>query len=54
MAEGRSNKAIAERLFVTEHTVEKHVKNIFATLRLPPSADDHRRVLAVVTFLNAQ
>ena len=54
MAEGRSNQAIAERLFVTEHTVEKHVKNIFATLRLPPSPDDHRRVLAVVTFLNAQ
>jgi DNA-binding NarL/FixJ family response regulator len=54
MAEGRSNKAIAEGLFVTEHTVEKHVKNIFATLRLPPSPDDHRRVLAVVTFLNAQ
>ncbi len=53
MAEGRSNKAIAERLFITEHTVEKHVKNIFATLRLPPSDDDHRRVLAVVTFLNA-
>ncbi len=54
MAEGRSNKAIAERLFVTEHTVEKHVKNILATLRLPPSPDDHRRVLAVVTFLNAK
>ena len=53
MAEGRSNRAIAERLFVTEHTVEKHVKNIFATLRLPPSEEDHRRVLAVVTFLNA-
>ncbi|HEY0515592.1 MAG TPA: response regulator transcription factor [Solirubrobacteraceae bacterium] len=53
MAEGRSNKAIAERLFITEHTVEKHVKNIFATLRLSPSHDDHRRVLAVVTFLNA-
>jgi DNA-binding NarL/FixJ family response regulator len=53
MAEGRSNKAIAERLFITEHTVEKHVMNIFATLRLPPSDDDHRRVLAVVTFLNA-
>jgi DNA-binding NarL/FixJ family response regulator len=53
MAEGRSNKAIAERLFITEHTVEKHVKNIFATLRLPSSGDDHRRVLAVVTFLNA-
>jgi len=54
MAEGRSNKAIAEQLFVTEHTVEKHVKSIFGTLRLPPSPDDHRRVLAVVTFLNAQ
>ena len=53
MAEGRSNKAIGERLFITEHTVEKHVKNIFATLRLPQSEDDHRRVLAVVTFLNA-
>jgi DNA-binding NarL/FixJ family response regulator len=53
MAEGRSNRAIGERLFITEHTVEKHVKNIFATLRLPQSADDHRRVLAVVTFLNA-
>jgi DNA-binding NarL/FixJ family response regulator len=53
MAEGRSNRAIAERLFVTEHTVEKHVKNIFNTLRLPPSPDDHRRVLAVVTYLNA-
>ena len=54
MAEGRSNKAIGESLYVTEHTVEKHVKNIFAALRLPPSPDDHRRVLAVVTFLNAQ
>jgi DNA-binding NarL/FixJ family response regulator len=54
MAEGRSNKAIADRLFVTEHTVEKHVKNIFLTLQLPPSADDHRRVLAVLTFLNGQ
>ncbi|MGN6430248.1 MAG: response regulator [Gaiellaceae bacterium] len=53
MAEGRSNKAIAERLYITEHTVEKHVKNIFATLRLPQTEDDHRRVLAVVTFLNA-
>ena len=54
MAEGRSNRAIAERLFVTEHTVEKHVKNIFETLRLPPSPDDHRRVLAVVTYLDGQ
>jgi DNA-binding NarL/FixJ family response regulator len=54
MAEGRSNRAIAERLVVTEHTVEKHVKNIFATLGLPPSPDDHRRALAVLTFLNSQ
>jgi len=54
MAEGRSNRAIAERLVVTEHTVEKHVKSIFGTLGLPPSPDDHRRVLAVVAYLNAQ
>ncbi len=54
MAEGRSNKAIAERLTVTEHTIEKHIKNIFETLRLASSPDDHRRVLAVVTLLNAQ
>jgi len=54
MAEGRSNRGIAERLCVTEHTVEKHVKSIFGTLRLPPSPDDHRRVLAVVTYLDAQ
>lgn len=54
MAEGRSNRAIAERLFVTEHTVEKHVKAIFGTLGLPLSPDDHRRVLAVVTYLNVQ
>jgi DNA-binding NarL/FixJ family response regulator len=54
IAEGRSNHAIAERLFVTEHTVEKHVKNILATLRLPQSPDDHRRVLAVITYLNSQ
>jgi DNA-binding NarL/FixJ family response regulator len=54
MAEGRSNKAIGERLFITEHTVEKHVKSIFGSLGLPPSPDDHRRVLAVVKFLDAQ
>jgi DNA-binding NarL/FixJ family response regulator len=54
MAEGRSNRAIADSLFVTEHTVEKHVKNIFGSLRLPQSPDDHRRVLAVVTYLNSQ
>jgi DNA-binding NarL/FixJ family response regulator len=54
MAEGRSNHAIAERLFVTDHTVEKHVKNIFGSLQLPLSPDDHRRVLAVITYLNSQ
>ena len=53
MAESRTNKAIAERLFISEHTVEKHVSNIFATLRLSASPDDHRRVLAVVRFLDA-
>ena len=54
MAEGRSNQAIAETLFITDHTVEKHVKNILGTLRLPQSPDDHRRVLAVITYLNSQ
>jgi DNA-binding NarL/FixJ family response regulator len=53
MAEGRSNKAIADRLFITEHTVEKHVQNIFSKLEIPATTDDHRRVLAVLTFLNS-
>jgi DNA-binding NarL/FixJ family response regulator len=53
MAEGRSNQAIAERLFITERTVEKHAKNIFVKLRLPTSPHDHRRVLAVVAYLRA-
>jgi DNA-binding NarL/FixJ family response regulator len=53
MAEGRSNQAIGKRLFITERTVEKHVKSIFAKLRLPESPDDHRRVLAVVAYLRA-
>jgi DNA-binding NarL/FixJ family response regulator len=53
MAEGKSNRAIAESLFVTERAVEKHVTSIFAKLRLPASADDHRRVLAVLAFLHA-
>jgi DNA-binding NarL/FixJ family response regulator len=54
IAEGRSNHAIAEQLYVTDHTIEKHVKNILGTLRLPESPDDHRRVLAVITYLNSQ
>jgi DNA-binding NarL/FixJ family response regulator len=53
MAEGRSNAGIARRLWVTEGTVEKHVRSILAKLRLPETDDDHRRVLAVVTFLEA-
>ena len=53
MAEGRTNQAIAERLFITERTVEKHVKNILAKLRIPSSHEDHRRVLAVVAYLRA-
>jgi DNA-binding NarL/FixJ family response regulator len=54
MAEGRSNAGIARLLVVTEGTVEKHVHSILAKLRLPETQDDHRRVLAVVTFLGAQ
>jgi DNA-binding NarL/FixJ family response regulator len=53
MAEGRSNSGIARRLWVTEGTVEKHVHSILAKLRLPETDDDHRRVLAVVTYLDA-
>jgi DNA-binding NarL/FixJ family response regulator len=54
MAEGRSNAGIGRRLWVTEGTVEKHVRSILAKLRLPETDDDHRRVLAVVTFLEAR
>jgi DNA-binding NarL/FixJ family response regulator len=53
MAEGRSNHAIATRLVISERAVEKHVTSIFSKLRLPPAEDDHRRVLAVLTFLRA-
>jgi DNA-binding NarL/FixJ family response regulator len=53
MAEGRSNQAIAERLVVTERAVEKHVTGIFDKLGLAPAPEDHRRVLAVLTFLRA-
>jgi DNA-binding NarL/FixJ family response regulator len=51
MAEGRSNAGIAGQLWLAEGTVEKHVRHILAKLRLPETRDDHRRVLAVVTFL---
>ncbi len=54
VAEGRSNAGIARRLWVTEGTVAKHVHSILAKLRLTGSDDDHRRVLAVVTFLRGQ
>lgn len=53
MAEGRSNAAIAESLVVTERAVEKHVTSIFSKLGLTPAAEDHRRVLAVLTYLRA-
>jgi serine/threonine-protein kinase PknK len=54
MAEGRSNNGIAHRLYITEGAVEKHVRSILMKLHLPTSEDDHRRVLAVVTFLEAR
>jgi DNA-binding NarL/FixJ family response regulator len=54
MAEGRSNAGIAKALWVTEGTVEKHVRHILAKLSLPETENDHRRVLAVVTFLEAR
>jgi DNA-binding NarL/FixJ family response regulator len=53
MAEGRSNQSIAQKLVVTDRAVEKHVTNIFGKLRLPASAEDHRRVLAVLAYLQA-
>jgi serine/threonine-protein kinase PknK len=53
MAEGRSNAGIAHRLWVTEGTVEKHVRSILQKLNLPTGADDHRRVLAVIAFLDS-
>jgi DNA-binding NarL/FixJ family response regulator len=54
MAEGRSNAGIARRLWVTEGTVEKHVRSILTKLTLAEAPDDHRRVLAVLTFLDAR
>jgi DNA-binding NarL/FixJ family response regulator len=53
MAEGRSNQSIAQKLVVTERAVEKHVTSIFGKLRLPATAEDHRRVLAVLAFLRS-
>jgi DNA-binding NarL/FixJ family response regulator len=54
MAEGRSNAGIARQLWITEGTVEKHVHSILTKLRLPATEDDQRRVLAVITFLDAR
>jgi DNA-binding NarL/FixJ family response regulator len=54
MAEGRSNAGIARRLWVTEGTVEKHVRSVLTKLTLPEAEDDHRRVLAVLTFLDSR
>ena len=53
MAEGRTNAAIARQLVVTDRAVEKHVANIFTKLDLPPSGEDHRRVLAVLRYLDS-
>ena len=53
MAEGRSNAAIAARLVITEKSVSNHINSIFSKLDLPPSDEDHRRVLAVLTHLEA-
>jgi DNA-binding NarL/FixJ family response regulator len=53
MAEGRSNSAIAARLVVTEKAIDKHISHIFEKLDLVPSGNDHRRVLAVMAYLNA-
>ncbi|ASO18264.1 DNA-binding NarL/FixJ family response regulator [Actinoalloteichus hoggarensis] len=53
MAEGRSNVAIASRLFISENAVGKHTNNIFSKLGLPPSEDDNRRVRAVIAYLDA-
>lgn len=51
MAQGRSNRAIGEAMFITDGAVEKHISKIFDKLDLPPSSEDHRRVLAVVNYL---
>jgi DNA-binding NarL/FixJ family response regulator len=53
MAEGRSNNSIAAELVVTERAVEKHVTSIFSKLDLPTTAEGHRRVLAVLAYLNS-
>jgi serine/threonine-protein kinase PknK len=54
MAEGRSNAGIAHRLWITEGTVEKHVRSIMSRMQLPETEDDHRRVLVVLTYLESR
>lgn len=54
MAEGRSNAGIARRLWITEGTVEKHIRSILTRMQLPETEDDHRRVLAVLTYLDSR
>ncbi|MFG1704168.1 response regulator [Nonomuraea sp. M3C6] len=54
MAEGRSNAGIARQLWITEGTVEKHVRSIMSRMRLPETEDDHRRILAVLAFLESR
>jgi DNA-binding NarL/FixJ family response regulator len=54
MAEGRSNAGIARQMWITEGTIEKHVRSILGKLALPDSTDDHRRVLAVLAYLSSQ
>lgn len=54
VAEGRSNAGIAHRLWITEGTVEKHVRSILSRMRLPETEDDHRRVLAVLAYLESR
>jgi len=53
MAEGRSNTTVAREMVVTEGAVEKHVRNIFTKLDLPPDDEQHRRVLAVLAYLRS-
>jgi DNA-binding NarL/FixJ family response regulator len=53
VAEGRSNKGIGQRLFITERAVQKHVTSIFMKLGLPHSDDDHRRILAVLAYVRS-
>lgn len=54
MAQGQGNKAIGEQLFISDNAVHKHIGNIFAKLGLPPTDGGHRRVLAVLAYLNDQ